>query len=588
MKLGRRKFLKIAAGAAALPAVSRIDGATAQAYPTRPITMIQFRVAPDCALLASHIQDREGIMNIIRPALAAALIGLSAPATPALAGKKDNSIRFATVSRRGVLAMAGALALGAGGSRGLTQGAAIPASPIKLPAANGPLRWLDSGDQKSVFYKAFFKDYGAARGVTVVYDGLPWNEIATVLPLGIRNGTAPDAFNLPNTMSPAVAVSERWVQPLDDLIPNIAAWKAGFPAGAFAEGINVFGGKTYGLPYTSARLNSSLLLFGRDAMKLTEFSPGPDKPLTWDQFRIAAKQITTSSKGQKFGLILGGNQAGRWSANLIALAHRAGAACGTSGFMTGVDYRTGDIVVDSAEFVAAMELLMAIRDDGSMFPGVMSINAPQARAFIAQGAAGMILQGPWNVPIWEASAPSFDFGLAKTPAPAGKDGKTIIDALPSAANTMFINAAAKNPLFAADVFHYLGTLQGQIAWANVVGPTDPAIFPQAAEQATLSQRSKDVMRIQAEQVRVGPIVFSRTAGFVQVDKLYKEPTPNLAQTAQGLYTGQLTRVKDSLKKLKDAMNVALDKAVAAAKAEGATVARADLVYADWNPDKDYA
>jgi tripartite-type tricarboxylate transporter receptor subunit TctC len=38
MKLLRRKFLKLAAGAAALPAVSRI--ARAQAYPSRPITMI--------------------------------------------------------------------------------------------------------------------------------------------------------------------------------------------------------------------------------------------------------------------------------------------------------------------------------------------------------------------------------------------------------------------------------------------------------------------------------------------------------------------------------------------------------------------
>src|ERR1700674_5489741 len=35
-------------------------------------------------------------MVMIRLALAAALIGLSALATPALAGKKDNSIRFAT------------------------------------------------------------------------------------------------------------------------------------------------------------------------------------------------------------------------------------------------------------------------------------------------------------------------------------------------------------------------------------------------------------------------------------------------------------------------------------------------------------
>jgi tripartite-type tricarboxylate transporter receptor subunit TctC len=40
MKLGRRKFLKIAAGAAALPALSRIDGARAQSYPSRPITLI--------------------------------------------------------------------------------------------------------------------------------------------------------------------------------------------------------------------------------------------------------------------------------------------------------------------------------------------------------------------------------------------------------------------------------------------------------------------------------------------------------------------------------------------------------------------
>jgi tripartite-type tricarboxylate transporter receptor subunit TctC len=38
MKLPRRNFLHLAAGAAALPAVSRI--ARAQAYPTRPITMI--------------------------------------------------------------------------------------------------------------------------------------------------------------------------------------------------------------------------------------------------------------------------------------------------------------------------------------------------------------------------------------------------------------------------------------------------------------------------------------------------------------------------------------------------------------------
>ena len=38
MKLPRRKFLHLAAGAAALPAVSRI--AWTQSYPTRPVTMV--------------------------------------------------------------------------------------------------------------------------------------------------------------------------------------------------------------------------------------------------------------------------------------------------------------------------------------------------------------------------------------------------------------------------------------------------------------------------------------------------------------------------------------------------------------------
>jgi hypothetical protein len=48
MKFPRRKFLHLAAGAAALPAVSRI--AWAQAYPTRPVSYArssEVRLAPE-------------------------------------------------------------------------------------------------------------------------------------------------------------------------------------------------------------------------------------------------------------------------------------------------------------------------------------------------------------------------------------------------------------------------------------------------------------------------------------------------------------------------------------------------------------
>jgi len=48
MKLPRRNFLHLAAGAAALPAASRI--ARAQAYPTRPVRIIGCRTDEGAAL----------------------------------------------------------------------------------------------------------------------------------------------------------------------------------------------------------------------------------------------------------------------------------------------------------------------------------------------------------------------------------------------------------------------------------------------------------------------------------------------------------------------------------------------------------
>src|SRR5262245_56319837 len=56
MKLPRRKFLRLATGAAALPAISR--GASAQAYPTRPITIVDtFPPGGSTGIIARIVAD---------------------------------------------------------------------------------------------------------------------------------------------------------------------------------------------------------------------------------------------------------------------------------------------------------------------------------------------------------------------------------------------------------------------------------------------------------------------------------------------------------------------------------------------------
>jgi multiple sugar transport system substrate-binding protein len=492
------------------------------------------------------------------------------------------------LSRRGFLAgtaAAGTLSL-AGIRAARAQGFVLP-EPITTIKPGSTLRWIDSGDQKAVFYKALFQQYEAERGVKVVYDGLPWSELNSVLPLGIRNGTAQDVFCLPNSLQPAFAVTEGWVRPFDDLIPNFEEWKSSFPDGAFLEGLNMFDGRTYGLPYSSERRSSAHLLYNRKYLNDAGYDP-EETPLTWDTFRDAAKKITDNSGGRAFGYIIGGGQILRWGNVVTALAQVAGRESGVESIYTGIDFRTGEVVFDSDEYQGAIELLLAMRDDGSVFPGVMGLNAPQARAFMPQGAAGMILQGPWNVPQWEREAPDFDFGIAPTPAPAGvTQGFIITPSLASISNTMFINAKSEVPEIAADIFHFLGTRDGQQAWSNIVGAADPAVFPDVKATSEMSERSKQVLQMFETLVRVGPNPFARNPELAEVAKNYVEPVPSLAQVVQGLYTGQISGVRESLVKLTSDTNAALDAAFAAASAAGAQVSRDDMVFANWDPSKDY-
>ena len=275
-----------------------------------------------------------------------------------------------------------ALALGALARPVFAQSADFGPKPAGLPAIDGPMRWLDSGGQKGEFLKQYLPLYAKDRGIEVVYDGLPWKDIATVLPLGIRNGSAPDTFNLPiGDGALGGALAEGWIQPIEEFIPDFETWKQAYPDGAFVEGINVFGGKTYGFPFSTERRFNNALLFNQKMMQEAGYDKiGPDQALTFDEMRDAAAKITKNAGGRAFGFIIGGNQVQRWSGVATKLAQRGGATVGATGLLEGMDFATGEYVFGSDEYVAGVELLLAMNADGSVFPGVARHQSRRRRA----------------------------------------------------------------------------------------------------------------------------------------------------------------------------------------------------------------
>ena len=167
----------------------------------------------------------------------------------------------------------------------------------KLPSGQTKLQWIDSGDQKAVFWKQFFKAYEKKHeGVKVTYKGMNWPDIDQSMTIGLRTGKIPDVFALPTTVTNGQAVSQKWIGAFDDIIPNWAEIKKRFPAGTFVTGKTDFDGKTYAFPLTSAQRFSSLMFYSKDIMERADADMS--KTLTWDEWRALLKKITKQGDGE--------------------------------------------------------------------------------------------------------------------------------------------------------------------------------------------------------------------------------------------------------------------------------------------------
>lgn len=470
---------------------------------------------------------------------------------------------------------------GGGGDDGLEFDLPDPAG--NFPTEDVTLRLVDSNDTKAPYWEQFFEAYQAKHeNVECQYDGLPWNRIEEVVPLGIRNGSAHDLIQLPASIPLSQAVAEGWVEPVDDYIPNFAEWQQRMPASYQVDGFHVFDGKQYLVPIGSDKRHFQALHYNKQLMNDAGFDP-QSEPLTWDTYREAARKVTEQNDGQAYGVILEINQPGRLVIWVEYMARMAGLP-----IVGNILQPSGEFHHDSDEIVEAIELLLALQSDGSIFPGSNSLTAPECWPRVVRGNAAMVSAGPWVTVAWDRDEPDFEFGVGDHPHPNDDPLPAGYMSIGGDALTLFSGSKVKE--VAGDVLGYVTSVDGQTRWGEITGAGNPPVLDEAlkASAESYSEQGQKCVEL-AEGMVANPEPIIANPDVALVSKREKPVDPDFGNIIQAALVGEISDLRGALRDLKDRSERARDAAIAeAAKLDGSTATREDWIFTNWDPRKDYA
>lgn len=452
----------------------------------------------------------------------------------------------------------------------------IPDAKTKLPTDDITFRWLDGGGNRQLFQKPLFAAYAKKHtNIKIQYDGTNMDTVNETIPLGVRNGTAPDVFAIGNKIPHRTAIEAGWCRPLEDVVPDFETWKKAFPDNALVPNAHVFDGKVYSFPMVSSGTIQYMMIFNTELLKQSDVDPEADLA-TWDQFRAAAKKIKDAGKGKFYGLM-----DSRTPVKIVD------GLLETAGFQGGLDYKTGEYSYTSSKVKDVIELLKGIHSDGSIWPDFAGISAADARGRMPNNVAGLQVDGDYSIVDWEAA--EFDFGMQLLPTPekGGKYNETYTHG--SGAN-VFLYAKTKYPEVAGDLFSYIGSVPGQVQMVLQSRGALPPALPEAQKQAESSGGDIDQNFVHAQKLsdqvtRSGPSPVVRNGDISKVEP--ETIKPGWSDLLGGMLTGQVKDIYGELKKLNDKLNKNLDTAIADANKKGAKVSRDDYVFPNWDSSKDY-
>ncbi|WP_152365915.1 ABC transporter substrate-binding protein [Microlunatus speluncae] len=497
-----------------------------------------------------------------------------------------------TLSRRQALALGGAaaLAVGAAGCEvqttsdpptggGSETEIEFPAPKAELPTDAVTFRTMvaDGSNVLPPIFAAFSKKF---PNITVDCPQTTWDTIAEAVTLGVRNGTAPDMFSKPLKVPMQIAVANGWCAPLEEVVPDFAQWKAAYPETAFIPGHHVFDGKTYGWTTTSNYSQYGFYVFyEKSLLEKAEHDPAAE-PFSWQTLRSVAKKIT-SPDDDVYGLMISSKRLGQVA---LGLAERAGLAGGE------LNLRTGEYQQTHPLLKGAIELLLAIKDDGSIIPGYLNLSQDLEISRHSEGKTGLELQGSWCISKWKKDNPDFNYSVAMPPT---GDDKVFHHAsfAEGTAAPYIIYAKSPHRTIAGELLSYLGSVDGQAAMTVLSEGALVSEMPAANEKAnTLTEFPPAVTsyrKLFGELLVQQPLPAFVNPEVGRVTMEIKPVVPALDDIVEGIFTGQVTDIDRALQELQDKSNQGLDAAIATAVKKGAKVSREDYTFRNWDPEQDY-
>ncbi|GAA3130184.1 multiple sugar transport system substrate-binding protein [Kribbella aluminosa] len=364
-------------------------------------------------------------------------------------------------------------------------------------------------------------------------------------------------------------------------MPDFEAWKNAMPFGVNVAGRNMFDGKMYSMVSGGGRSLDPLLLFNKRQLGDAGLDP-VGSPFTRDAFRAAATRLTTQGAGKYFGFLHGGidGSFGGLVEALSELEH------GTPGF----DYRTGRYDFASDLKVDIIEMFQAMVKEKVLFPGWGSVGTDDAsRKQFPLGQVSMMLTGAYQISNYKQNFPRFEYGVAAPPAPQnhGHIGT-------SRGGTMYsvaLDAPDDHKAVAGDLLHFLGTPEGQGAWARYCGSANAGWSETAVanlrKSATIDPHDKVSFDLADEFCRMLPDPLLVNAANQKVALVQKPASPTFGEIVQGYLLGQVDNLPKALQETNDRYERSLDDAIAKVRKQGAVVSRADRVFGNWDPIKDY-